>query len=146
MCPALTCVAVYPVFVKCLCANNAHRFLNFSRCFSTGVTLFSLLTCRLYFVLWRNKLILSSTFFVLIKSVISTNSLCSQVSQYVICDGRSGTGTDFSPSSSVLSCLNHFTMAVHTHISPVRWTIGPLVAAIHRHSLIPSTWTTICPL
>jgi hypothetical protein len=34
----------------------------------------------------------------------------------------------------------HSTEAVHTHILSGRW-IGPLVATVQRHSLIPSTWT-----
>jgi hypothetical protein len=30
------------------------------------------------------------------------------------------------------------TMVLHVHISPGEWTIGPLVAAVLRHSLTPS--------
>jgi hypothetical protein len=36
----------------------------------------------------------------------------------------------------------HSTVALHTHISSGRWTIGMLVATVQRHSLIPLTWTT----
>jgi hypothetical protein len=32
-------------------------------------------------------------------------------------------------------------VVLHTHISPGGWTIGPLVAAVHRHSLTQSIWT-----
>jgi hypothetical protein len=30
----------------------------------------------------------------------------------------------------------------HSHISPGKWTIGPMVAAVQRHRLTPSTWAT----
>jgi hypothetical protein len=33
----------------------------------------------------------------------------------------------------------HSTVSLHTYISPGRWTIGPFVAAVQRHSLTP--WT-----
>jgi hypothetical protein len=41
-----------------------------------------------------------------------------------------------------LSPINIIPPWLHTHISPKGWTIGPLVAAVQRHSLTPSTWTT----
>jgi hypothetical protein len=43
---------------------------------------------------------------------------------------------------SVFPCQYHSTVALHTHISSEGWTIGPLVAAVQRHSLIPSTQAT----
>jgi hypothetical protein len=51
-----------------------------------------------------------------------------------------GTGTGFSPSSSDLPCQYHYTVALHTHTSSGGRTIGPLVAAVQRHSLTISTW------
>jgi hypothetical protein len=39
------------------------------------------------------------------------------------------------------SCQYHFTVVLHTHISPGVWTICPLVAAFQRLSLIPSKCT-----
>jgi hypothetical protein len=40
------------------------------------------------------------------------------------------------------SCQYHSAVALQTRISPGGWTIGPLVAAVLRHSLTLSTWTT----
>jgi hypothetical protein len=43
--------------------------------------------------------------------------VCARVSQRVIFDEQSGTGTGFSPSSSDFPCQYHFTAALHTHVS-----------------------------
>jgi hypothetical protein len=51
------------------------------------------------------------------------------------------TGTGFRPSSSVLPCQNHSAVAPYLYII-WGWTIGPLVAAVQRHSLTPSAWKT----
>jgi hypothetical protein len=34
-------------------------------------------------------------------------------------------------------------MVLHAHISPTGWTKGLLVAAVQRHSLTPSTWSSL---
>jgi hypothetical protein len=36
-------------------------------------------------------------------------------------------------------CRYHFTVILHTHISPGGWTTGPLVAAVQRRSPTPSS-------
>jgi hypothetical protein len=55
---------------------------------------------------------------------------------------QNGTGTGFSPNSSVLPCQYHSATALHTCILSRWWTIGPLLVEIQRRSLIQSTWTT----
>jgi hypothetical protein len=67
--------------------------------------------------------------------------VCPWLSVCGVCGGLSGTGTGFSLSSSVSPCQYHTTMALHTHISPRGWTVGPLVPFQER-SLTPSVWTT----
>jgi hypothetical protein len=63
-----------------------------------------------------------------------------RIVQCGICGGQSGAATDFSPSSLVFPCHYHSTVAVHNII----WGMNsrPLVAAVQRHSLTPSTGRT----
>jgi hypothetical protein len=65
--------------------------------------------------------------------------VCAWVSPCGICDGQSGTGTDFSLRSLVFPCQYHSIVANDTHISSVGCTVSPLVAAVWRRSLIPLT-------
>jgi hypothetical protein len=44
---------------------------------------------------------------------------------------------------SIFLRRHHSTMVLHAHISPVESTISPLVAAVQRCSLTPSTWTSL---
>jgi hypothetical protein len=59
-----------------------------------------------------------------------------------ICGEQSFTGTGLSRSSPVLPCQYHSTVILHSHLSPGGWTIGPLMVAVQRLGLTPSTWTT----
>jgi hypothetical protein len=65
------------------------------------------------------------------------------VSPCGVCGGQSGTVTGYSLSSSVFPCQYYSTMALHFHISSARWTVGLSEAAVQRHSLTSSTWTTV---
>jgi hypothetical protein len=62
---------------------------------------------------------------------------------YGICGAQNDTRIGVSLSSSALPCRYHSTVALHTHMSPGGRTTGLLVAAVQRHSLTPSTRTTI---
>jgi hypothetical protein len=62
-----------------------------------------------------------------------------RVCQRGICDGQSGTGTEFYPTSSVFPCHYHSTISLYTHVSPGGVTICPSVAAVQRHRLTPSS-------
>jgi hypothetical protein len=64
-----------------------------------------------------------------------------RVSQCGICGEPSVTGTDFSTSSLVFLCQYHSTVALRTHVSSRRWTIGRWWPQF-RDSLTTSTWTT----
>jgi hypothetical protein len=63
--------------------------------------------------------------------------LRARISPSEICSGQSGTGIGFQ-----FSCQYHSTVALHTRISHGEWTTVPSVAAVQRHSLTTSRWTT----
>jgi hypothetical protein len=55
---------------------------------------------------------------------------------------RNGHGRIFMAVCTYFWFSRHSTMVLHAHISPGGWTIGPLVAAVLRRSLTPSTWSS----
>jgi hypothetical protein len=63
--------------------------------------------------------------------LLATRWLCWQDCQRALVD-----------ESGIFLCRDHSTMAIHAHVSPGGWTIGPLVAAVQRRSLTPSTWSS----
>jgi hypothetical protein len=42
----------------------------------------------------------------------------------------------------VFPCWYYYTIVLHARIAPGGWIIGPLVAAVQRHSLTSSIWTS----
>jgi hypothetical protein len=73
------------------------------------------------------------------RSPTAENRVCTRVSPRGICGGQSSSEAGFTPTFSVLTCHCHSTMTLHTHVSSRGWTIGPLLASVHRHSLASST-------
>jgi hypothetical protein len=63
--------------------------------------------------------------------------VCARVNPCWICGGKRGTGIDSSPSSSVFP-VSIIPPGLHAHMSSGGRTIGPLVAAVSRHSLTAS--------
>jgi hypothetical protein len=61
-----------------------------------------------------------------------------RVSLCGICGGRSGNGSVL----RLFTCLYHSNLALHDHMSSGGWTVGPLLAAVQRHSLTSPTWTS----
>jgi hypothetical protein len=62
--------------------------------------------------------------------------VCTHVSPSLICGGQTGTGTGFSPSSSIFSCQYHTTIALYSSIIAPKVCNSPNQAA-HHHSLGP---------
>jgi hypothetical protein len=52
-----------------------------------------------------------------LRPLTAESQVCVRVNPCGICDGQSGIGTGFSPSSSVFPCQYHSTIVLHTHIS-----------------------------
>jgi hypothetical protein len=54
-----------------------------------------------------------------------------------ICGGQGGTGTSYSPSSSVFLSVSFHCYSIFTHVSSEGWTMGPLAAQFHKDIFSP---------